>query len=226
MADDIELRRPSLEQAITSGVRSLATILPPTAWIATAWSEWENHQQFGRIEELFKSLRDHLVKCEHRLEDTAGALNIADEVAPLLERVARTVRLEPSKDKRGMFAAVLAEMLIGTLPLSFENKLNVLENLDSLTEQDIQVFLLMEGNGVWFNKLFKAVSTPEDQKMAVLTLSLSKLESRGLICDVPQKDAHGFDVCFDPVTATFSLKYFAVLPAGQLFRDVLRKSRY
>ena len=211
---------PTFESVVYTGLRAIAASVPAAASISHAWTEWETSQQFTRLEDFIIQLRLQVERRQQELEGLAESLRQSEDVAPLLERAARAARLEPSDARRAAFAACLFELLLH-LDTPLGDKLDIIEHLDHLTEQDLSVFLHIDGEGAWFNNIYDEIQVPKESRMSLLTSSLPKLVARGLLCDVPRKDAHGFDVVVSKINATYAYKYFAVLPAGQYLRDVV-----
>lgn len=177
------------EDNIKIGVRSLSASFPGTASLAQAWSEYETKIKFERIDQIFENLKheiDHIKKLNLKFINT-------EEIPPLIERTIEKIKREVSEKKRKKFATLLANCMVLNKSISCDDKINAIETLDTLTEQDIKILALLPPSGsIFVDDLMKYNLFPDDndlQRSSKFVVSLSKLESRGLISESTKKSS-------------------------------------
>ena len=129
---------------IKSGLRSISASVPVASSIAQAWSEYENHLQFNRLEELFENLKEELIRLSERISEVRDSESFSEEIPTLIERTVEKVRRESSKQKRGNFAKLLANEIVAGNELNYDEKIDFIDVLDSLTDYDVIVLSLFE----------------------------------------------------------------------------------
>ena len=131
------------------------------------------------------------------------------------------IRKESSGRKRSVFARLLANLVTTTETLHHDDKLTFIDALDTLTDQDLQVLKVFAHNRqVRVKEIVKKDLMNEisyDDRLAKLAVSLSKLESRGLIVQtVGPGDQSVMGMIYDELgwKEKFELKYFELFPHG------------
>ena len=177
----------SIEKSIKVGLKTIAASFPVAASFVQAWDEYESHAQSTRIQEFFNEFGDELVKIKEQLESVKEYIKKSGEIPSLIERTIDKIRKEHSTQKRQMFAHLLASSIAAGTTISYDDKLTFITSLDTLTEQDLYVFSKLQPNKsievaeLVKSKLFDSI-TPEEA-LNKLIVSLSKLESRGIISE-------------------------------------------
>ena len=214
----------TVEQGIKVGLRSISASVPVAASLAQAWNEYETHLQSKRIDTFFEDFRNELNNLSEKLESSKNYIIESGEIPSFIERTIYKIRRENSDDKRKRFARLLSNIVTDQENASYDDKLTFIETLDTLTDQDILILsLFVPGQSILVNKLERnslLKSIPHNDRMGIIVLSLSKLESRGIIGET---DRHGN-------TASLALwgdekswenrwrkKFMEILPHGVLF---------
>lgn len=176
------------EAMIKGSLRSIAASVPVAASLSQAWNEFEAREKDRRIESFFVEINSVVEKCNERLRAVEEFIKTSQEFPALLEKTVEKVQSEPSADKRRIHAVTLVNCIGTGTTRSYGDKLTVIETLDFLTDEDIhvlnrfrdstkiQVAQMVGSFGTW---------TEEDAAapLAPIIVSLSKLESRGLISE-------------------------------------------
>lgn len=212
-----------VEGVIKAGLRSIAASFPGAASLAQAWNEYESRIQLARIEDLFCSLREYIGNIEDRIKRVEEYILRSGEVPPLIERTIQKVRSEQSDKKRKSYVHLLAESIAVGYDLSYEYKYSFIDILDSLTEQDLNVLLRFKhGKTLRGTDLIDKAPSDFHKHASSIIMSLSKLESRGLIAET---DSHGYsgDTAIGGAGTEghwlnrWRSKYLALLPYGETF---------
>ncbi len=213
-----------IEGAIKAGLRSIAASFPVAASLAQAWNEYESRIQFARIEEFFHSLRQHIGNMEDRIKEVEDYILRSGEVPPLIERTIQRVKSEQSEKKRKSYVRLLSECIAVGNSLSYEHKYAFIDIMDTLTEQDLNVLLsFRDGRTLRGKDLIDDVNSHSSDKHASsIIMSLSKLESRGLIAETDSHDYIGETSIGGFGTEGYWLnrwrsKYLVLLPYGETF---------
>ncbi len=180
----------SVSAIVRGGLRSIAASIPGAATLGQAWNEYEAHRTTERIQELLDNLREELEVLVRTVSGHGDALEQCQDFPELLEITIDKVRKEFGESKRAAYARVLARFLVRGNAHTHEDKVALLESMDSLSETDLQVFLLFQGKEeaqisdlAWRELALE--DNPTDQ-LWELSCHLAKLESRGLILKVSQ----------------------------------------
>lgn len=177
----------STKAIIKGGLRSIAASFPVAGSLGQAWSEYESHQRDQRTEEFFQNLKTQISGLEDKLKLVVEHIKTSGELPALLERTIEKVQREPSQSKRRLFAVALSMSLASGSAQTFDSKLSVIETLDGLTEFDLNTLKsLSSGRRMRVNELvprspFYLDEEGLGERISPLVVSLSKLESRGLI---------------------------------------------
>jgi hypothetical protein len=172
--------------AISGGLRSLGASFPVFASLGQAWSEHDAYRTGERIEEFFRHMKNEVERIASRLHIQADAVTqVRDEILSLLEISIEKVRKEFSDDKRRVYARVFVNLAIRQRELSYEEKVSILHELDTLTTQDLRILRLFDKKLELSVKELDwgslGLSGDQNQQLAHLASSLAKLESRGLL---------------------------------------------
>ncbi len=225
----MEINKDIIEATIKSGLISVAASVPGAASIAQAWNEYENHVQLKRIEESFDFLKDRLGENEDRIKKNEEYILKSGEVPSLIEKTFQKIRAELSYKKRKSFIHLLAESIAIGYGLSYESKYTFIEILDTLTEQDLNLFLKFEKVKTLRGKdLIDVVSSDNSDHASKIITSLSKLESRGLIAETDYMDysrdtAIGGCGTEDNWLNRWRKKYLTLLPDGSTFLSMVHE---
>ena len=164
----------SIEAVFKAGIRSLAQVTPFTAVIGQAWSEWETITRFNRIEEMFAALKTEFGRLENEMNQNAAKIRESPELPILFESTGRAAMLEPSDTKREYLARLLAQLVAAADKFGPEEKLNLIDTLQSLGESDLQLLAK-------FSEDAPRIDDEDDPNLiGEIWVSLSKLVSRGL----------------------------------------------
>jgi hypothetical protein len=220
---------------IKAGIRSLATLVPALGVCVQAWSEYESHKKDQRIDEMFRNLRDLAAGMQNRLVSVQNCIEtVVSEFPALFEKTVEKVQKEVSERKRLLFARALLNNLAAGPNLPYDDKLNIIEILDALTESDLMVLNRFPLQGVI--KVPALFDPPPDSdvpsllhlepELSRLVVSLKKLESRGLIYESKTftDSQNWFDVDVHWTTKWPSMK-FGLLPFGRTLLDSLKDCR-
>ena len=181
---------------IKSGLRSIAASVPIASSVAQAWNEYESHHQFKRLEEFFESLKAELARLSERLQEVRNSISCSEEIPTLIERTVEKVRRESSKQKRDHFARLLANEIAVGNELNYDEKIDFIDMLDSLTDYDVIVLSLFEPHKP---KLIFDIEQELYQKGVTFLVrgvgnflrSIFKLHSIGLIYEASPNDSWG-----------------------------------
>lgn len=180
-----ELACSSWSVNIKSGLRSLAASFPVAASFGQAWSEYEGRRTAERIAELFDDVQKELAAQRGRLEAQEVSLEPVKDFPELLEITVEKVRREYTRAKREAYARLLTRLAVGDNERNHDEKVAVLESLDSLTEFDLNVLRLFHGqmeariDGLDWRSILEPGR--QSDQLAELPSNLARLEARGLI---------------------------------------------
>jgi hypothetical protein len=222
----------SLEASIKLGLRSIAASFPVAASLAQVWNEYENRIQLKRIEECFGLLKDHIASMESRLEKAEKYILESGEVPTLIEKTFQKLRTEPSPSKRESFVFLLAESIAVGYDVPYESKYSFLEILDTLTEYDINILMKFKGTKkLRGTDLIDAAKVDREEHASNIIMSLTKLESRGLIAETDPIDYSG-DTSIGGSGSEghwmnrWRSKYLCILPSGSVFLNMIYRKKY
>ena len=215
---------------VKGGLRSIAASFPFAGSLAQAWNEHESFIRDKRTEEFFNDLKIRFSSLEDKLKSVENYLQTSGEFPALIERTIEKVQREASAAKRQMFAIALLRTLSKGTAQSFDEKVNIIEILDSLTESDLKTLkVFSNGQRTRVNELVSGSAFYRNeealgQDASPLIVSLSKLESRGLIGEtVP------LNLAFDyPGDATHWVnrlrrRTYEILPFGKILLESIQE---
>ena len=177
------------KEIVERGLRTVVAGVPVVGgFLAQAWSEYESHVQSERLDEFFEEFAKQCKQLEARILKSRNTPKLVVNSPPSSSRVIYKVERETSKEKRRMYAEALAKSVAAGGQISFDEKLTSLDTLDALTETDIQVLgrIALGGRVVWLQAWHRTPVRHGKQlpePLAKLIVSISKLESRGLISE-------------------------------------------
>jgi hypothetical protein len=212
---------------IEGAARSIAASIPGVASLGQAWSEHETHRMGERIDELGRNVADELRVINERFDIQEDLIaKCFDQFPSLLEITIEKVRREFSDEKRKRYAHLLARLIVDGNVRTYDEKIILIESLETLTELDINVLKLLEGHsGVAVKEMNRELlGLPGDDTKQLLELAccLSRLESRGLILKSFTQTGltitpHGMEQW----VAKWSDTEYQVLPLGKRVTGVL-----
>ena len=192
---------PERREIIAGALRSAAQLDPSGVGgaFAQVWSEWDNRESRRRIEEFINNICFRLIEVETEAERIKQRVAALPDFPKLLEDAIHAVERESDARKRALFPALFLH-LIGDLELTADERSYALETLDWLTLADIEVLrafspqgynqgdcLTNSMQGAWSSVGDeKALEAEYQEKLGPCMVSTAKLESRGLILEVPR----------------------------------------
>ncbi len=223
---DCEIVAQPISAIVKGGLRSIAASFPGFASLGQAWNEYETHRTSSRIQELLNNLKAELERMGLSVAEDSEAVRRCHVFPELLEIAIEKVRREYGESKRATYARVLARFLVGGNERGHEEKVALLESLDSLSERDLEVLLLFRGKeeAQIGDIRWRELGLPGDlsNQLWELTCHLAKLESRGLLLKVSQ--GTGVVYVRDGLTAAAARSQesrYRLLPLGVRLLDVL-----
>src|SRR5690349_3014568 len=127
-------------------VKSVAQSIPVAQNLVTAWSEYENIKTKERLEYFFKILENEIKINESRYLEVKDKIYENKYTVNYLESISRNVIREASSEKQGLYGKLLFNSLI-FVDTKDEDKLDSIQILDSLYEQDIDVLKVFLNTG-------------------------------------------------------------------------------
>lgn len=213
------------EDLIKAGLRSIAASVPVAASISQAWNEYESSQQNKRIDEFFAFFKKELEQVKEQVKQMESYIKGSGEIPALLEQVIQRIRYEPNINKTRKYAFLLTKCICSGNIISYEEKLNYIELLDFIGEEDVKILKIF-----YPNKNIRVediggrnpIRTNEsDKQLSNLVFSLSKLEARGLISET-HDNIHRYLISGDKSfwTTRWGLKHYTLLPYGKNFLEI------
>jgi len=228
MKDENDNTESTSTKLIKGGLRSIAASVPFAASLAQAWSEYEGHKQSERTDKFFRELREALSLHEARIRAVENHITTSGEFPDLIERAVTSAQRTNSDEKIKRLAQALASSLAAGNTVHYEDKLNLLDALDSLTEEDILLLShFADGRIQHVDQIFQTTNlrgSNQEEKLGFLILSLSKLESRAIIGETSPETFRVVGGVGDP-SAWFNrwrAKYYVLLPFGKLVVSALQ----
>ena len=177
---------PAAVQFAKALVKSVAASVPIASSLAQAYSEWENHRLAERLEEFRAAIVVELGALETHVQGLEAKLSESAQESPaLLEVTTERVRRETDPGKRCLFARLFCGVLALGNSMPTEDKIALIQQLETLTSQDLSVLkLLSDGRGKKLEDVQPAIlgwTFTGDEFKEALVSSIAKLESRGLL---------------------------------------------
>ena len=203
---------------IKVALRSIAASFPGWASAGQAWNEFETNRTVGRIQELMGNLEIELLRVRERLSAQEQCAADFHDFAELLELTVEKVRREFREANRRRYACLLAKITVQGRHHSYEDKVSLLESLDTLSELDIQILRLAPGKTAFplESLLIPETGLSQDSRgVWQLATSLARLEGKGLVLTISTHTGviHLRDG-FDDTTGRMLEKRYRVLPLG------------
>lgn len=217
----------TLFDQIRLGVNAISASIPVAASIAQAWDAYEGRLHRERVSEFFEALSEELVVVKDRLEHLERRVNVAEELPGLIEAAALKARREPIAEKRRCYARALVRSLISVVPMSYVDRLTMLDSLEVLSLTDLRVLGIFRDQlpiGVG-DVLEKALTAADLRDIGILISSLSKLAARGLISETSREkgdEALAWSQDRPHWQERWRAKFFEILPQGVLFLKIVR----
>jgi hypothetical protein len=222
--DKLKMEISKIENSIKFGLKTIAASFPVAASFAQAWSEYESRVQFDRIQRFFDDFGHELDAIKDRVEKAETYIKESGEVPSQIEKTVDKIRKEVSDRKRQIYAHLLSNLVTTHGTLTYDDKINFIDSLEALTEQDLTILFLFKPDqqlrvkDAMNSPLLKDLSGNES--LNKLAVSLSKLESRGLISEaIGPADQGVMAKIYDSFgwQEKFKDKYFELLPHGLTF---------
>jgi len=188
------MKQDSPSNLVKAGLRSVAASFAGFASVAQAWNEAEAMWRNDRTDRFFAQVADDMLLVKERIIAMERDLTPRRDLPALLERTVEKIQREASDEKIRRFARLLTNTIVEANTVSYDDGVNCIETLDSLTDQDIAVLahfkqhqnirvdsLVQDGVFNWAPIGQKAPGGANYSKMSRMIVSLSKLESRGII---------------------------------------------
>ena len=211
---------------IKAGLRSIAASIPVAGSLAQAWSEYESHTKAKRLDEFMEVLRAGITYMQDELQGVNES--IRDDFPPLIERTAQMVVRETSARKRKLHAQLLLKNIAAGSSRSLDDKLDMLDTLDALTDSDLDLLIKVSPKSLFrVGDMVADESTPGNSETHVAALdrlvrSVTKLESRALVTESKMRDYSVFSPQETPWVTSWRMKEYEVLPFGKLLGEAFR----
>lgn len=127
---------------VKGGMRSVAASVPIISSFAQAWSEIESALRERRVDEFFRQFRMDLQSVSDRLGELEEQVRKQGDLPQIIERVVDRVRRETSDTKARRYSLLLRNMMVSDPPVATDRKIDAIETLDSLTDQDIRLLAI------------------------------------------------------------------------------------
>ena len=167
--------------------RSLAAAVPICSSLGQLWAEYDGYRTSARIQELFDNLHREMGELLRAVGERSCKVDCSD-FPELLELTIDAVRKEFDEAKRVKYARVLTRLVAGANGHSHDEKVSMIDSLDTLTETDLRVLSLFRdrstckiGDLEWASV---ELAGNLDDRLWQTAGSLARLESRGLILKV------------------------------------------
>jgi hypothetical protein len=209
-------------------VRSVATAFPPLAPWVNAWNEHEGVETQRRLDLFRDAFIFEAKQNADRFEKLDQSVELARAAVQVLERAVEAARREPSEVKLQAIARVTANAVAAGDAIPQDDKLTLLEAMDTLTKTDLDVLgAFATGGTVRVEKMVASTFGREAlTALGRLVASLGKLESRGLIAETSHKGAFNVTSSVgDPEhwRNRWLNKDFEILPLGKMLVELLKE---
>jgi hypothetical protein len=211
---------------VKRGLRTVIAAVPTVGgFFAQAWSEYEGHVQSERVDEFFDELAKRCEQLEERIRKVEEYTKASGEIPALMERVIYKVERETSQRKRRMYAEALAKSAAVGPEISFDQKITSIDTLDVLTETDIEVLgYFVPGYRIQVSQMLPS-GAPWNQlaePLGKLVVSISKLESRGLLSQTSSLNiVVAWEGDADHWVNRWRRKTFEITPFGKTFVELV-----
>ncbi|MGA2625172.1 MAG: hypothetical protein ABSF91_15050 [Bacteroidota bacterium] len=215
-------RESTFSRLVKGSLRSIAASFPVFSSFAQAWSEYEGHKQAERVDKFFQHFANELQRQEAKIRAAENHIKESGEFPELIERAIASAQRTNSEQKIKRLAQALVSCISAGNAVDYGDKLSLLDALDSLTENDMAVLsIFVDGKTRRVEQIFRNTSLrglSQDEKLGLLILSLSKLESRAIIGETSAPGSD-FIAGIGPMDDWFNrwrAKYYVLLPFGKL----------
>jgi len=215
------------KEIICSTARSIGASFPLAASIVHAWSEQESKKRWDNCQEFFEEIFSEMAELKEEFKKIHDSN--PDETQHLLSLTLEKVMREHREEKRKKFAEFFVKTTCRGEKITFDEKRFFLEILDELNEFDLSLLILIKNNGKLKlgNLRFQQVLTKREEELSRYIVSISKLQSKGLIGETSFSGVIDYNVsggnpndwqnrCLKP--------WFEVLPMGKKFLESLTVS--
>jgi hypothetical protein len=220
----------AIEKIIATCLRSVAASVPVAASFVQVWNDYESHLLAKRIEEFFETVTNEFKRLEEQISRAKEHTLKSGEFPTLLEETIEKIKKEPAKEKRDLFAKLLAGVISIGAEYSFDLKTYFIDTLDSLNANDLEVLSLFFRNSIHQgDDIIDRPGFPHQAENIIL--SLKKLESLGLIGETdgsnyPNRNkATGYHGSKTSWLNQWRSKYLTILNNGDLFCKMILEKK-
>jgi hypothetical protein len=215
---------------IKGGLRSIAASVPIVASFGQAWSEYESQTKSLRVDEFFRTFRELVARMQAELTEVKHHIETSGEFPALLEKTVEHVQRELSARKRRLYAQALLNNVVAGPARPYEEKLNIIDALDALTERDLQLLHnFASGADIQINDFVFSTQFFRDERdweaqLGPVVASLSKLVARGLVSETaPANRAFDYSGSADHWINRWRRKTFVLIPFGKIVLESLKE---
>jgi hypothetical protein len=215
MADEFD----ALEVTKTAFLAA-ASEVPGLGALVEVWNAHDAVELQRRVDRFWRAF---VYEAKHTDAKFAAMKKDIDDVQrafALTSRAVEHARREAVEAKQEVYAvAAVNAIAVGAL-ISFEEKLTTIDTLDILSMEDID-FLRSIAGGPF--KVEQLPGTRSEERLGVLVMRLSKLESRGLIglTKKPTVASQAWSGDIEHWANRWRQKYFEILPFGKKFLTLI-----
>jgi hypothetical protein len=218
---------------ITGSLQTLAQVVPLVGGAAAqAWSEFESFQHNTRINEFFAEVTTRFEGLEAETSAIKDRIEHMEDFARLLEDTVDAVRRESDDRKRQLYPTFFVNLILQSTEIPPDERSFLLDTLDSLTEHDLVVLRQFEATGSSRGDILTQTSWGEfapvgaqspfnakyEKLLTPFLISTAKLEARGIILPVPNRDAFSYSGTGGEWYDSYRSRAWKLMPVG---RDLL-----
>lgn len=211
----------NLIEATKAGLRAAATTVPALAPFIQVWNEHEAVELSRRVDRFWMAFVNEAKLCGRRLEAMERSVESVAESLQVIQEALASARRDSVPEKQEMLGKAAARMVAAGQTVHHDTKLSIIDALDSLTLSDIQCLRGLRGH----ERVKVAALAPDynSKRLGELVLSLSKLESRGLIgqTDGPDSDTNAWTGSAERWDNQWRQRFYCVLPAGDAMLEAI-----
>lgn len=209
-------------------IRSVATTWPAFTPYVNAWNEHEAEETNRRLNLFRDAFIFEAQQNARRFEQAENDVNSMRQQMQVFERAVEAARREPSETKLRALARAAANAMAAGETIPQDDKLTLLEALDTLTETDLTTLgKFSGGRTLRVEKMVGAAFGQQAQgELGRLVASLRKLEARGLLSETSHKGSLNVTGSVgdpDHWMNRWQNKDFEMLPLGQTLTTLLKQ---
>lgn len=215
-------------KAVTkTGLRiGLPAAVPVLGPLMALWNEHESEELSRRVERFWQAFIYEAQFNDTRFQKIEKNLQNAQEMIAILQRAEHHAEFDPSETKQQAYAVAAANAIAAGSDVPRDTKLSIIDTLNELTETDLKV--LQHFTGPRPQKVGELPGAANSNELGTLVVSLSKLESRGLIGQTESRRAINMDSWAGDVKRwdnQWRARYYELLPFGKQFVEMLNANR-